>query len=142
MPEGAGGGSASLGALTLTGAFARATLPNAPVAGGFVSIANAGADDDRLIGGSADFAGEVQVHEMSMQDGVMKMRELADGLAIPAGGTVALTPGGYHLMFLQLKRPLVEGETVPVTLEFEKAGKVTLPLSVLSPGARDAGMQH
>lgn len=126
----------TLGALTLTGPFSRATLPNAPVAGGFVTIANTGTEDDRLIGAASDAAGHMEVHEMIMDGDVMKMRALADGLPLPAGQTVELKPGGYHIMFMDLQRPLVEGETVDVTLTFEKAGQITVPLAV---GARDAG---
>ncbi|MFT3689098.1 copper chaperone PCu(A)C [Paenirhodobacter sp.] len=127
------------GDLTLSGAFTRATRPGAPVAGGFLTIRNAGAED-RLTGGSAPFAAEVQVHEMAMEGDVMKMRALPDGLPVPAGQEIALKPGGHHLMFIGLKAPLVEGETVPVTLTFAKAGAVTVPLKVLAPGAR--GMEH
>jgi copper(I)-binding protein/uncharacterized protein YcnI len=129
------GGTFTLGALTLTGPFSRATLPNAPVAGGFVTIANSGTEDDRLIGATSDAAGHMEVHEMVMDGDVMRMRPLADGLPLPAGKTVELKPGRYHIMFMDLKQPLVEGETVDVTLTFEKAGQITVPLAV---GARDA----
>lgn len=125
-----------VGDLVLTEAFSRATRPGAPVAGGFLLIANEGAADDRLVAARSDIAGHMEIHEMAMADGVMKMRELPDGLAIPAGETVALKPGGYHVMFMDLKGPLVEGETVTVTLVFEKAGEVTLPLAILGPDAR------
>lgn len=125
--------------LTLSDAFTRATLPGAPVAGGFVTIANAGSADDRLIGGKADFATEVQVHEMALQGDVMKMRELPDGLPIPAGQTVVLKPGSYHVMFMGLTRPLTEGETVDVTLTFEKAGDVALKMAVIAPGKAHMG---
>ena len=131
----------TLGDLTLTGAFTRATLPNAPVAGGFLTIANAGAEADRLVAVSVDFAKEGQIHEMAMEGDVMKMRQLPDGLVIPAGETVTLEPGGYHLMFMGLSRALVEGETVPVTLTFEKAGDVTIDLPVAGAAA-DAPAGH
>ncbi len=127
------------GDLTLTGGFTRATLPGAPVAGGFVTIANAGASDDVLTGGSAAFAGDVQVHEMTMQGDVMKMRALPEGLTIPAGQTVELKPGSFHLMFMDLEAALKQGDTVEVTLDFARAGKVILPLTVLDPGAKSAG---
>jgi uncharacterized protein YcnI/copper(I)-binding protein len=131
----------TIGDLTLTGPFTRATLPNAPVAGGFLTIANAGAEDDRLVAVSAEFAKEGQIHEMAMEGDVMKMRQLADGLVIPAGGSVTLEPGGYHLMFMGLSRALVEGETVPVTLTFEKAGDVTIDLPIAGAAA-DAPAGH
>ena len=130
-------GPVILGDLTLDGGFSRATPPGAPVAGGFLTIANGGAED-RLVAASADFAGRTEIHEMAMEGEVMRMRELPEGLPIPAGGTVELKPGGYHLMFMELKQPLVEGETVNVTLSFEKAGEVSLPLAV---GPRNAGAQ-
>ncbi|MFV0490391.1 MAG: DUF1775 domain-containing protein [Pseudorhodobacter sp.] len=133
-----------LGDLEITGAFSRATLPNAPVAGGFMTIANTGAGGDRLIGGTVSFAGRVEVHEMAMEGDVMKMRKLADGLPIPAGETVKLKPGGFHIMFMDLKEPLVEGETITVTLQFEKAGEVAVPLAIGAPNAREQadGMDH
>jgi len=130
-------GAIKLGDLTLSNGFSRATPPGAPVAGGFVTIANAGAGD-RLISASVDFAGRAEIHEMAMEGEVMRMRQLPEGLTIPAGETVELKPGGYHLMFMELKQPLVEGETVNVTLKFEKAGEVTLPLRV---GPRNAGTE-
>ena len=77
----------------------------------------------------------MELHELTTIDGVMQMRELVDGLPIPAGETVTLMPGGYHVMLMDLKRPLKQGETVTVTLRFEKAGAVTLPLAVLAPNA-------
>ncbi|WP_226341111.1 copper chaperone PCu(A)C [Gemmobacter serpentinus] len=130
--------SVTQGDLTLTGGFTRATLPGAPVAGGFVTITNAGNADDVLTGGQATFAAEVQVHEMAMEGDVMKMRHLPDGLPIPAGSSIDLKPGSFHLMFMGLKQPLTEGETVTVDLTFEKAGTVTLPLAVMGPGAKSA----
>ncbi|MCP8883282.1 copper chaperone PCu(A)C [Devosia sp. XJ19-1] len=120
----------TLGTLELKGPFARATLPNAPVAGGFVTIVNTGTEDDRLVSVTADIARETQIHEMAMEGEVMKMRQLADGVVIPAGETVALAPGGYHIMFMGLTQALVEGEKVPVTLTFEKAGTVTIDLDI------------
>lgn len=125
-----------VGDLVLTEAFARATRPGAPVAGGFLAIANEGNEADRLIAASSSVAGHMEIHEMTMADGVMKMRALAGGLPIPAGETVMLKPGGYHVMFMDLKAPLTEGETVTVTLTFEKAGEVSLPLAILAPDAK------
>ncbi|WGR63562.1 DUF1775 domain-containing protein (plasmid) [Paracoccus ferrooxidans] len=136
--QAASAGPVVLGDLSLSGAFSRATPPGAPVAGGFLTIANGGAED-RLVAAHADFAGRTEIHEMAMEGEVMRMRQLPEGLAIPAGATVELKPGGYHLMFMELKQPLVEGETVNVTLSFEKAGEVSLPLAV---GPRNAGAAH
>jgi copper(I)-binding protein len=77
----------------------------------------------------------MQIHEMTMADGVMKMRELPDGLRIPSGHAVMLEPGGYHVMFMDLKEPLVQGAKVDVTLRFAKAGEVPVTLVVLAPDA-------
>jgi len=118
------------GSLTITGGFSRATLPNAPVGGGFLTITNTGSEDDRLLSATSPVAGEVQIHEMKMEGDVMKMAQLPDGLPIPAGQTVTLQPGGFHLMFMQLKQALVEGTKLPVTLTFEKAGTVEVELDI------------
>ncbi len=126
----------TLGALTLSGAFTRATLPNAPVGGGYLTITNTGTEDDRLVAATAAFAGDVQIHEMKMEGDLLRMAELADGLPIPAGETVTLAPGGYHLMFMQLGEALVEGTEVPVTLTFEKAGTIEIMLAVEGIAAR------
>lgn len=128
-----------LGDLMLSDPFTRATLPNAPVAGGFVTITNMGDDNDRLIAAQSPAAAMTEIHEMKMQDDIMQMRELEDGLVIPAGESVTLEPGGYHLMFMQLTGPFVEGETVPVTLTFEDAGEVVIDLPVGAFNAAAAG---
>ena len=112
------------GDLVISQAWSRATPNGAKIAGGYLTIENKGTAPDRLIGGSGDIAGKVEVHEMAMNNGVMTMRPLDKGLAIEPGKTVKLAPGGYHLMILDLKGPFKQGEKVPVTLEFEKAGKV------------------
>jgi copper(I)-binding protein len=129
-----------VGNLVFTDAFTRATLPGAKVGGGYISITNEAKEADRLLGGSSPVAARVEVHEMKMDGEVMKMRKLADGVQIPAGGTVELEPGGMHLMLLEIKQPLKKGEDVPVTLEFEKAGKVELKLHVEAAGA--TSMEH
>ena len=127
--------SGQAGDIMIEGAFSRATLPNQPVAGAFMMLKNTGDEVDRLIAGESPIAGYIEIHEMAMQGDVMKMRELEGGLEIPAGEMVELKPGGYHVMFFELTGPLVEGEMFEVTLEFEKGGKVTLPVKV---GPRDA----
>jgi copper(I)-binding protein len=131
------------GDLVISQAWSRATPNGAKIAGGYLTIDNKGAVPDRLIGGSGDIAGKVEVHEMTMNNGVMTMRPLDKGLAIEPGKTVKLAPGGYHLMMFDLKGPLKQGEKVPVTLEFEKAGKVNLSLDVQGLGAQaPAGMDQ
>ena len=124
------------GDLVITQAWSRATPAGAKVAGGYLTIENKGAASDRLVSGSGDFAGKVEIHEMAMNNGVMTMRPLDKGLAIEPGKTVKLAPGGYHLMLMDLKNPLKQGEKVPLELQFEKAGKVTLSLDVQGVGAQ------
>ena len=129
-----------IGKLELSGGFARATLPNAPVGGGFITIVNKGTEADRLVSAASPAAGEVQLHEMAMEGGVMKMRQLKDGIPVPAGATVTLQPNGLHLMFMHLKQAFVEGTTIPVTLTFEKAGTVTVQLPVGGIAAKAPAM--
>ena len=105
-PAFAHNGVVHLGGINISAPFTRATLPNAPVGGGFLTIENTGYQTDRLISATSSVAGDTQIHEMSMQGDVMKMRELAEGLEIPAGATVALAPGGYHIMFMGLNQAL------------------------------------
>ncbi|WEK03601.1 MAG: copper chaperone PCu(A)C [Candidatus Devosia phytovorans] len=137
-PAFAHNGVIHLGDIDISLPFTRATLPNAPVGGGFLTIKNNGTEDDRLVSATSDVAGDTQIHEMAMEGDVMKMRELPDGLVIPAGESVTLEPGGFHIMFMGLNQAFVEGETVTVTLTFEKAGTVEVPLPVQSPSADSA----
>jgi len=118
--------------------WARATPKGAEVGSGYLTIHNNGAAPDRLTGGSADF-GAVEVHQMSSANGVSQMRELKDGLAIPAHGSVGFSPGGYHLMFTHLTHPLTKGESVKATLNFEHAGPIEVEFGVMGVGASGAG---
>ena len=127
------------GDLVITQAWSRATPGGAKVAGGYLTIENKGSAPDKLVGVSAEIAGKVEVHEMATDNGVMKMRPLEKGLAIDPGKTVKLAPGGHHLMMQELKGPLKQGDKVPVTLEFEKAGKVAVTLDVQAVGAPAPG---
>ncbi|MBX5045502.1 DUF1775 domain-containing protein [Rhizobium lentis] len=126
------GETINTGDLEISGGFAKAMLPGQPVGGGFFTVKNNGKTDDRLVSVSSPASGEVQIHEMVTKDNVMRMRQLKEGLAIAAGQTVKLEPGNLHLMFQKVKTPFKQGDTVPVTLTFEKAGKVDLVLQVLS----------
>ena len=123
------------GDLVITQAWSRATPGGAKIGGGYLTIENKGSQPDRLIGGSADVADRVQLHEMAVSNGVMTMRPLEKGLVIAPGKTVKLAPGGYHLMLVDLKRPLKQGDKLPITLEFEKAGHVKLSFEVQGIGA-------
>jgi hypothetical protein len=119
--------------------WARATPGGAQVGGGYVKITNTGTEADRLIGGSLPMATAVEVHEMSMSGGVMKMRKLDDGLEIKPGQTVELKPGGYHLMFTGLREGLKAGQTIKGTLIFAKAGSVEVEYAVAPIGAQSSG---
>ena len=131
------------GDLVISQAWSRATPGGAKVGGGYLTIENKGAAADRLIGGSTEVATKVQIHEMTTNNGVMTMRPLDKGLVIEPGKTVKLAPGGIHLMLLDLKSPLKQGGKVPVTLEFEKAGKVQVVFDVEGIGAMGpAGADH
>jgi periplasmic copper chaperone A len=132
-------GEVKAGDLVVSQAWSRATPNGAKIGGGYLTIENKGAVADRLTGVSADIAGKVEVHEMAMNNGVMTMRAVDKGLAIDPGKTVKLAPGGYHLMMFDLKSPLKQGDKLPVTLEFEKAGKVTVSLDVQGIGAKGPG---
>jgi periplasmic copper chaperone A len=126
------------GDLTIETPWARATPKGAEVGAGYLTIRNDGASADRLTAIAADFA-TAQLHEMSMANGVMKMREVAGGLEIPAHKTVTLKPGGYHLMFMDLKHPLAKGQTFKATLTFEHAGQVPVDFAVMGVGAAGPG---
>jgi copper(I)-binding protein len=122
--------------------WSRATAPGAKVAGGYLLIRNQGAAD-RLVGASSPAAGRVELHVHINDNGVMKMREVP-GYDVPAKGSFELKPGGAHLMFVDLKRPLKEGDKVLVKLKFEKAGEVSAEFHVgrLVEAAAPAGHKH
>jgi hypothetical protein len=124
------------GDLVISQPWARATPGGAKIGGAYVTIENKGASPDRLIGGSADIADKVQLHEMTTVNGVMKMRPLEEGVTIEPGKTIKLAPGGIHLMLFDLKGPLKKGDKVPVTLQFEKVGKASTTLDVQGVGAQ------
>ncbi|QPF94810.1 copper chaperone PCu(A)C [Bradyrhizobium commune] len=132
-------GDVKAGDLVITQAWSRATPGGAKVAGGFLTIENKGTAPDKLVAVSAEIAGKAEVHEMATDNGVMKMRPLDKGLIIEPGKTVKLAPGGYHLMLQDLKGAFKEGDKVPVTLEFERAGKVAVSLDVQGVGAQAPG---
>ncbi len=122
--------------------WTRATPPGAKVAGGYMVIRNAGAAGDRLVAASSPASAKVELHVHINDNGVMRMREVK-GYNVPAKGAFELKPGGAHLMFMDLKRPLKEGEMVAVKLKFEKAGEVSAEFQVGGMGGTAAPpMQH
>ena len=126
--------SVEVGALSLTDLWTRATPPGAPTAGGYLTIKNTSSEADRLIAVSSPVAAKGETHFMETKDGVMTMLPV-EGVEVPAGGSVTLAPGGFHLMFITLSAPLKEGEKMPVTLTFEKAGSIDTFLHILAIGA-------
>jgi periplasmic copper chaperone A len=129
----------TVGRLKIGHPWARATPKGASVGGGYMSITNTGSAPDRLVGGSTDAASRFEVHEMKMENGVMKMRPVKGGIEIKPGQTVTLDPNGYHVMFIGLKHQLMKGQNFKATLEFAKAGKVDVDFSVAGIGAMKGG---
>ncbi len=125
----------SAGPITIIHPWARATPPGARVGGGYLIVTNKGDQPDRLVSLTSEVSERAEVHEMSMKDGVMSMRELEGGLPIPAHGSVELKPGSFHVMFFGLKQPLRQGSHFSTTLSFEKAGPVTVDFDIEPIGA-------
>lgn len=120
--------------LRVSNPFVRATPPGAKVAGAFMSIENLGKEADRLVRITSPAAVTVQIHEMAMDGGVMKMHAVK-GIDLKPGATVELRPGGYHVMLEDLKQPLQQGEQIPLLLTFEKAGVMEVKVKVEAMGA-------
>ncbi|MGO1080297.1 copper chaperone PCu(A)C [Inquilinus sp. CA228] len=118
--------------------WVRATPPAAKVGGGYAEIRNDGSEPDRLVSATAEVAGRVEIHQMGLKDGIMTMRPVEGGVPVPADGTAALAPGGYHLMLMELKRPLKAGESFAGTMTFEKAGTVPVTFDVQPIGSTGA----
>ena len=128
-----------VGSIEIKHPWARATPKGSEVAGGYMKLINTGTEPDRLIGGTNAAAGKFEIHEMSMDNGVMKMRQLANGIEIKPGQTVEFKPGSYHLMFVGITQPLQQGKRVKGTLEFEKAGKIDVEYAVEAIGGTPKG---
>ena len=137
----------TVGSLHIGHPWSRATPKGAAIGAGYLKITNNGTAPDRLLGGSSEAAKSFELHVMSMENGVMKMRPVEGGIEIKPGETVEFKPESYHVMFVGLKEPLVQGHRVKATLDFEKAGKVAVEFVVESIGARQGndampGMPH
>ena len=137
--------AADKGGVSVEQAKARATMGKMPNSAAFVQIENKGSADDALLSAASAAAERVEIHHMSMEGDVMKMRAV-DSIAIKAGEKVEMKPGqGYHLMLMGLKKPLKAGEKFPLTLNFRKAGKVQLSVDVVDmamPGKPAGGDMH
>lgn len=130
-----------IGALEIAHPWARETPPAAKVGAGYLTVKNTGDTADRLVTIETPAAEKVEIHESLTENGVAKMREVK-GVDLPAGEEIALKPGGYHLMLMGLKEGLAEGERIPATLVFEKAGKLDVELAVESMGYGGASADH
>ena len=125
--------SFKLGNIDIGHPYARVTVAGQPIGGGFLKLNNRGGDD-KLLSATAAVSASVEMHTMNMEGDVMRMRQV-DAIPLPAGKTVELKPGGYHLMFVGLKAPLKAGEKFPLKLKFEKAGEVEVIVNVEASAA-------
>ena len=133
--------SFKLGDIDIGHPYARVTAPGQPTGGGYLKLDNKGRDD-KLLSARAAVSASVELHSMSMDGDVMRMRQV-DAIALPAGKTVELKPGGFHIMFVGLKAPLKAGDKFPMTLKFEKAGEVDVVVNVEAPKpAGNAPVEH
>ena len=124
------------GGLEISQAWTPAPPKGASVAAGYVTIKNTGSQAEMLVGGTADIAKRVQIHEMRMTNGIMRMRQIKPGLVIKPGETARLQPGGNHIMFLDVERHPAAGDTFTGTLQFEKSGPITTTFQVMPLGTR------
>jgi periplasmic copper chaperone A len=128
-----------VGSIHITQPWSRATPKGATAGAGYMTITNKGTTPDKVSCVSDDASTQCEIHSMTMEGGVMKMRPVEGGLEIKPGETVTLAPSGFHVMFSQLKYPLEQGKTVKATLKFEKAGTVDVEYPVLAVGASAPG---
>ena len=128
-----------VGSIHITQPWSRATPKGATTGAGYMTITNKGTTADKVSCVSDDASTQCEIHSMTMEGGVMKMRPVEGGLEIKPGETVTLAPSGFHIMFRQLKHPLEQGKTVKATLKFEKAGTVDVEYPVMAIGASAPG---
>ncbi|MDO5687609.1 MAG: copper chaperone PCu(A)C [Neisseria sp.] len=137
-------------ALHVSNPYSRITAPTVKMGAAFMEITNHGTQDDVLLSGSTPVAKKVELHHTVIDEhGVMKMRESKDGIALPAGKTVVLQPGGLHIMLIDLKQPLKLNDTYPMTLKFKNAPQQTVTIDVnngkitdMSTADMDHSMHH
>ena len=127
----------TLGDIAVTSAWARATPPRAEVGAAYLTIENRGAAEDRLLRVESPMAKSVELHEGLEENGVARMRPV-ENQYVPPGGALAMRPGGAHLMLMGLSAPLKEGDTLPLTLTFERAGQVSVAATIAGIGATAA----
>jgi len=125
--------------ISVTDAWVRATMPGQPVGGAYLQIRSDA--DARLIGVSSSVVPRVEVHEMTMDGDMMRMREVK-AVELPKGKTVSLEPGGFHIMLMNLKKPIVVGDSIPLTLVIESDGKRQTVEVKAEARAMDGAMRH
>ena len=128
-----------VGSIHISQPWSRATPKGAKAGAGYMTITNKGTTPDKVRCVSDDASGQCEIHSMTMEGGVMKMRPVEGGLEIKPGETVTLAPMGFHVMFRDLKHPLEQGKTVKATLKFDKAGSVDVEYQILAVGATAPG---
>ncbi len=129
-----------VGSIHISQPWARATPKGASSGAGYMTITNKGTEPDRVNCVSSDASAQCQIHTMTMEDGVMKMRPVEGGLEIKPGETVTLKPGGFHMMLVDLKHPLEQGQNVKATLKFDHAGTVDVEYPIAGIGAPAPGV--
>ena len=129
-----------VGSIHISAPWARATPKGASAGAGYLTILNNGPSPDRVSCVSSDASAKCQIHTMTMDNGVMKMRPVEGGLEIKPGETVTLKPGGLHVMFVDLKQSLEPGKTTTATLQFEKAGSIKIEFPIAAIGAAAPGV--
>jgi hypothetical protein len=144
LPQFAHAADYDVGSIHISQPWSRATPKGASTGAGYMTITNKGTAPDRVSCVASDASAQCQIHTMTMEDGVMKMRPVEGGLEIAPGATVMLKPGGLHVMLLDLKHPLEPGQSVKATLKFDHAGTVDVeyPIAAIgapAPGAADSG---
>ena len=132
-------GSVLAADIVLDGLQFRATVGSIPSSAGYLTIRNNGTDNDWLVAATSDLARKTELHSMTMDNGVMRMRQVEGGIPVPAGGTVTLAPGGYHIMLIGLKAPLHAGQAYDVTLDFRHAGPMTITGTAVKPAEISIG---
>jgi copper(I)-binding protein len=128
-------GDYDIGSIHISTPWSRATPKGATTGAGYMTITNKGTASDKVTCVSDDASAQCEIHSMTMDGGVMKMRPVEGGLEIKPGESVTLKPGGYHVMFRDLKHPLAQGQSIKATLKFERAGTVDVDYPVLAVGA-------
>jgi copper(I)-binding protein len=141
VPQGAAAHEVRQGDITIIRPWVRATAAAGGAGGGYLVIRNTGTVPDRLIRAESTAARVMELHTMSLEQGVMRMRPVQD-IPVPAGGEVRLAPGGLHVMFIDTTQRFQQGQRIPVRLVFERAGAIDVDFQVEAPGARAPGHAH